>query len=174
MVDRPQHDETLAWRGETTCRSHRSAPSFRPNRLAPSPSQRSPGAARSCGRGSRRWPGQMKRASHKCNRWVASSAPWLGCTRTTAINRDRGREGRSGRVFVAKTLLSSATADMAPYIDAGLRRGGPIVGVLRAQPASSGGAGSHTRPTGPPPIGPYHALQDGAPPVAEAHRQWST
>jgi hypothetical protein len=51
---------------------------------------------------------------------------------------DRWREVRAGRVFVAKTRLSRATADMAPLIEDGRRVEWPMVGVIRETPASLG------------------------------------
>jgi hypothetical protein len=40
------------------------------------------------------------------------------------------RDVRSGRVFVAKALLSSATADIEPLIEEVLGVGLPLVGVI--------------------------------------------
>jgi len=46
------------------------------------------------------------------------------------------RDVRSGRVFVAKTRLSSATADIEPLIEEVRRFELPIVGVISDQQAS--------------------------------------
>jgi hypothetical protein len=80
------------------------------------------------------------------------------------------REVRSGRVFVAKTLLSSATADIALLIEDVLGLGMPIVGVLSDTQASICLAVQHTLPTVPHQICQDHSLKDMAQPLCDADR----
>jgi hypothetical protein len=80
------------------------------------------------------------------------------------------REVRSGRVLVAKTLLSSATAEMERLIEEGLNLGIPVVGVISDKQESICLAIQHQLPTVPHQIGPYHYLKDMAQPVCEADR----
>jgi hypothetical protein len=104
--------------------------------------------------------------------------PWDGIVRasegvppaTSHETLDLLREVRAGRVFVAKPRLSRATAEIAPWLDAGRRGGWPMVGVISETHASIGVAVRHTLPTGPPQRCPYHAVKDVAPPIGAADR----
>jgi hypothetical protein len=80
------------------------------------------------------------------------------------------RDVRSGRVFVAKTLLSSATAEIEPLIEEVHGLGLPILGVIRDQQASIGWAVEHKLPLVPHQICHVHDVKDVAPPVCEADR----
>jgi hypothetical protein len=71
---------------------------------------------------------------------------------------------------VAKTRLSSATAEIEPLIEAVLSLGLPIVGVISDQQESIGLAVHHQRPTVPQQICQYHDLQEVAPPIGDADR----
>jgi hypothetical protein len=62
---------------------------------------------------------------------------------------DMLRDVRSGRVRVAKPLLSSATAEIEPLIEEVLRLGRPIVGVISDTPASTCVAVDHQLPMVP-------------------------
>ena len=85
---------------------------------------------------------------------------------------DMLRDVCSGRVFVAKTLLSSATPEIEPLIEEGLGLGLPIVGVISDQPESIGLAVQHKLPTVPHQICPYHDVKDVAQPVCAADRHF--
>jgi hypothetical protein len=80
------------------------------------------------------------------------------------------REVRSGRVLVAKTLLSSATAEIERLIEEVLSLGIPIVGVISDKQESICLAIQHKLPTVPHQICQYHYLKDMAQPVCEADR----
>jgi hypothetical protein len=80
------------------------------------------------------------------------------------------RDVCSGRVWVAKTLLSSATAEIAPWLEEGVGLGLTIVGVMSDTQASMCWAVQQKFPTGPHQMCQYHDLQDVAPPVCEADR----
>jgi hypothetical protein len=83
---------------------------------------------------------------------------------------DSLRAVRSGRVGVAKMLLSSAPAAMAHWRDEVRGVGLPMWGVIRDPHASSCVAVHHKRPTVPHQIGQEHALKEVAPPVCAADR----
>jgi hypothetical protein len=80
------------------------------------------------------------------------------------------RDVRSGRVLVAKTLLSSATAEIEQLIEEVLSLGLPIVGVISDKQESICLAVHHKLPTVPHQICQYHYLRDVAQPVSEADR----
>jgi 2-phosphoglycerate kinase len=71
---------------------------------------------------------------------------------------------------VAKTLLSSATAEIEPLREEVLGRGLTIVGVMSAKQESIGLAVQQKFPTVPHQICQYHDLKDVAQPVCEADR----
>jgi hypothetical protein len=83
---------------------------------------------------------------------------------------DMLRDVRSGRVWVAKTWLSSATPEVEPLIEEGLGLDLPIGGVISDTQESSCWAVQRTLPTGPHQIGQYHDLKDVAQPVCAADR----
>jgi hypothetical protein len=80
------------------------------------------------------------------------------------------RDVRSGRVLVAKTLLSSATGEIEQLIEEVLGLGLPIVGVISDKQESICLAVHHKLPTVPHQICPYHYLKDMAQPVCDADR----
>ena len=80
------------------------------------------------------------------------------------------RDVRSGRVLVAKPLLSSATAEMAQFIEEVLSLGLPIVGVISDQQASIRLAVDHKLPMVPHQICHVHDVNDVAQPVCAADR----
>jgi hypothetical protein len=80
------------------------------------------------------------------------------------------RDGRSGRVWGAKTLLSSATAEIEPWIEEVLGLGLPIVGVISDKQESLCLAVDPKLPMVPHQLGHFHYLKDVAPPVCEADR----
>jgi hypothetical protein len=80
------------------------------------------------------------------------------------------RDVRSGRVLVAKTLLSSATPEIELLIEEVLGLGLPIVGVISDKQESICLAVQHKLPTVPHQICQFHYLKDVAQPVCEADR----
>lgn len=80
------------------------------------------------------------------------------------------RDVCSGRVFVAKTLLSSATSEIELLIDEVLSLGLPIVGVMSDKQESICLAVQQKLPTVPQQMCQYHYLKDVAQPVCEADR----
>ena len=80
------------------------------------------------------------------------------------------RDVCSGRVLVAKTLLSSATSEIEQLIEEVLGLGLPIVGVISDKQESICLAVQHKFPTVPHQICQYHYLKDVAQPVCEADR----
>jgi hypothetical protein len=80
------------------------------------------------------------------------------------------RDVRSGRVLVAKTLLSSATSEIEQLIDEVLGLGLPIWGVISDKQESICLAVHHKLPTVPHQICQYHYLKDVAQPVCDADR----
>jgi hypothetical protein len=80
------------------------------------------------------------------------------------------RDVCSGRVLVAKTLLSSATGEIEALIEEVLSLGLPIVGVISDKQESICLAVHHKLPTVPHQICQYHYLKDVAQPVCEADR----
>jgi hypothetical protein len=80
------------------------------------------------------------------------------------------RDVRSGRVLVAKTLLSSATAEIEQLIDEVLGLGLPMWGVISDTQESICLAVHHKLPTVPHQIGQDHYLKDVAQPVCAADR----
>jgi hypothetical protein len=80
------------------------------------------------------------------------------------------RDVRSGRVLVAKTLLSSATAEIEQLIEEVLRLELPIVGVISDKQESICLAVRHKLPTVPHQICQYHYLKDVAQPICDADR----
>jgi hypothetical protein len=82
------------------------------------------------------------------------------------------RDVCSGRVLVAKTLLSSATPEIEPLIDEVLDLGFPIVGVISDKQESICLAVQHKLPTVPHQICQYHYLKDVAQPICEADRHF--
>jgi hypothetical protein len=87
---------------------------------------------------------------------------------TLYILRDVG----SGRVLVAKTLLSSATPEIEQLIEEVLGLGLPIVGVISDKQESICLAVQHKLPTVPHQICQYHYLKDVAQPICEADRHF--
>jgi hypothetical protein len=83
-----------------------------------------------------------------------------------------GRDIRSGRVLVAKTLLSSATSKIEPLIEEVLGLGLSIVGEISDKQASIGLAVRHNLPMMPHQICQYHYVKDVAQPVCEADRHF--
>lgn len=82
------------------------------------------------------------------------------------------RDVCSGRVLVAKTLLSSATSEIELLIDEVLSLGLPIVGVISDKQESICLAVQHKLPTVPHQICQYHYLKDVAQPICEADRHF--
>jgi hypothetical protein len=82
------------------------------------------------------------------------------------------RDVCSGRVFVAKTLLSSATREIEQLIEDVLALGLPIVGVISDKQESICLAVQRKLPTVPQQICPYHDLKDVAQPVCAADRHF--
>ena len=82
------------------------------------------------------------------------------------------RDVCSGRVLVAKTLLSSATSEIELLIDEVLGLGIPIVGMISDKQESICLAVQHKLPTVPHQICQYHYLKDMAQPVCEADRHF--
>lgn len=80
------------------------------------------------------------------------------------------RDVASGRVFVAKTLLSSATGEIEQLIEEVLVLGLPIVGVISDKQESICLAVKHKLPTVPPQICQYHYLKDVAQPICDLDR----
>jgi hypothetical protein len=80
------------------------------------------------------------------------------------------RDVRSGRVLVAKPLLSSATAEIEQLIEEVLSLGLPIVGVISDKQESICLAVDHKLPLVPHQICHFHYLKDVAQPVCEADR----
>jgi hypothetical protein len=80
------------------------------------------------------------------------------------------RDVRSGRVLVAKTLLSSATPELEQLIEEVRGLDLPIVGVISDTQESICLAVQRKLPTVPHQICPYHYLQDVALPACEADR----
>jgi hypothetical protein len=80
------------------------------------------------------------------------------------------RDVRSGRVLVAKTLLSSATPEIELLIEEVLSLGLPILGVISDKQESICLAVQHKLPIVPHQICQYHYLKDMAQPVCEADR----
>jgi hypothetical protein len=80
------------------------------------------------------------------------------------------RDVRSGRVCGAKPGRASATAAIAPGLDAGRSLGLPSGGGLSDQPASLWWAGAPKLPLVPPQRGHGPSWKAGAPPVCEAAR----
>jgi hypothetical protein len=80
------------------------------------------------------------------------------------------RDVRSGRVFVAKTLRSSATPELAQLLEEVRGWDLPLVGVISDQPESICWAVQRKLPTVPQQICPDHDLKDVAQPVGEADR----
>ena len=82
------------------------------------------------------------------------------------------RDVCSGRVLVAKTLLSSATSEIELLIDEVLVLGRPIVGVISDKQESICLAVQHKLLTVPHQICQYHYLKDVAQPICEADRHF--
>jgi hypothetical protein len=80
------------------------------------------------------------------------------------------RDVRSGRVLVAKTLLSSATAEIEHLIEEVLDLGLPILGVISDKQESICLAVEHKIPMVPHQICHFHYLKDVTQPVCEADR----
>ena len=80
------------------------------------------------------------------------------------------REVRSGRVLVAKTLLSSATPEIEQLIEEVLSLGLPILGVISDKQESICLAVQHKLPMVPHQICHFHYLKDVAQPLCEADR----
>ena len=80
------------------------------------------------------------------------------------------RAVRSGRVLLAKTLLSSATPEIEQLIEEVLRLGLPILGMISDKQESICLAVQHKLPIVPHQICHYHYLKDVAQPVCEADR----
>jgi len=71
---------------------------------------------------------------------------------------------------VAKTLLSSATAEIEQLMEAVRSLGRPIVGVISDKQASICLAVHHKLPTVPHQICQYHDVKDVAQPICDADR----
>ena len=82
------------------------------------------------------------------------------------------RDVCSGRVLVARTLLSSATSEIEQLIEDVLGLGLPIVGVISDKQESICLAVQRKLPTVPHQICQYHYLKDVAPPVCAADRHF--
>jgi hypothetical protein len=82
------------------------------------------------------------------------------------------RDVCSGRVLVAKTLLSSATGEIEQLIDEVLGLGLPILGVISDKQESICLAVQHKLPTVPHQICQYHYLKDVAQPVCDRDRHF--
>jgi hypothetical protein len=82
------------------------------------------------------------------------------------------RDVCSGRVLVAKTLLSSATGEIEPLIEDVLGLGLPIMGVISDKQESICLAVQRKLPTVPHQICQYHYLKDVAQPVCAADRHF--
>jgi hypothetical protein len=80
------------------------------------------------------------------------------------------REVRSGRVLVAKNLLSSATVAIEQLLEEVIGLGVPILGVISDKQESICLAIKHKLPTVSHQICQYHYVKDLAPPVCEADR----
>jgi hypothetical protein len=82
------------------------------------------------------------------------------------------RDVCSGRVLVAKTLLSSATGEIERLIEEVLGLGLPIRGVISDKQESICLAVQHKLPTVPHQICQYHYLKDVAQPVCDKDRHF--
>jgi hypothetical protein len=82
------------------------------------------------------------------------------------------RDVRSGRVLVAKTLLSSATTEIEQLIEEVLSLGLPILGVISDKQESICLAVHHKLHTVPHQICQYHYLKDVAQPICDADRHF--